>query len=59
MVNASVRRRIGDTWSLRAALRLVHAPGGEGFDPLAGTFPNLVEALHESHQLQVTLTRHF
>lgn len=59
MLNASYRQRLSDTWSLRAALRLVHAPGGEDKDPDAGEFPNFVESLHEDHQIQLTLTRHF
>ncbi len=56
MFNVSYQRRVGESWSLRSALRLLHAPPPDGAAPEELDF---LQRLDGSHQLQLTLTRHF
>lgn len=50
LLNASYQQRLGDTWTVRAGLRIFHAKAG-GIGPLA--------ALRDADHLRFTLTRHF
>lgn len=51
--NASYSQRLSDTWTVAASLRILHAP------PDDTLLPGTLQALDQSHYLQLLLTRHF
>ncbi len=54
LVNLSAQQRLGDTWTVRAGLRLFQAP-----PPPAGTTPTGIAPLRNADHVRFTLTRHF
>jgi hypothetical protein len=53
LITASYQQRLGETWTIKAGLRIFEAPA-----PAQGTFATGVAALRKSDQLRLTLTRH-
>lgn len=51
--NISFSRRLSDTWTMTAALRITHAPPDDPDQPVG------LQGLHQAHNVQLSFSRHF